>query len=161
MPDRDSQFLEIDAYVRYRIRDPKVFLENLRDEFTAGQRIGSLAISAIRDEVGVRDRRDIIGGDPITQSDGTIIVFPRQTEGSAPSREAMMQIVLQRIKSDIEEGFGVDIVDVRIKPGRLPHRGRGKRIRSDALRAPRFRRSGCVLRERKSTSLSRLTLPGE
>ncbi|CAI8016540.1 Protein HflK [Geodia barretti] len=67
MPDRDSQFLEIDAYVRYRIRDPKVFLENLRDEFTAGQRIGSLAISAIRDEVGVRDRRDIIGGDPITQ----------------------------------------------------------------------------------------------
>ena len=84
MPDRDSQFLEIDAYIRYRIRDPQVFLENLRDEFTAGQRIGSLAISAIRDEVGVRDRKDIIGGDTITQSDGTIIVRPRQTEEGEP-----------------------------------------------------------------------------
>ena len=115
MPDRDSNFLNIDAYVRYKIRDPKVFLENLRDESTAGLRIGTLAISAIRDEVGLRDRRDIIGGDPITQEDGTIIVFPRQSESGLPSREAMMQIVLQRIKSDIEEAFGVEIVDVRIK----------------------------------------------
>ena len=146
MPDRDSQFLEIDAYVRYRIRDPKVFLENLRDEFTAGQRIGSLAISAIRDEVGVRDRRDIIGGDPITQSDGTIIVFPRQTEGSAPSREAMMQIVLQRIKSDIEEGFGVDIVDVRIKRADFPTAAEASvfdRMRSErSVQAQRLRAEG-------------------
>ena len=59
MPDRDSQFLEIDAYVRYRITHPTLFLESLRDENNADRRIGDLAVSAIRDEVGVRDRRDI------------------------------------------------------------------------------------------------------
>lgn len=121
MPDRDSQFLEIDAYVRYRIRDPRVFLENLRDESTAGLRIGSLAISAIRDQVGLRDRKDIIGGgDPVTLEDGSIIVDPRVTEEGIPSREAMMRTVIQDIRARAEEDFGIEIVDVRIKRADFP-----------------------------------------
>ena len=122
MPDRDSQFLEIDAYVRYRIRNPKTFLENLRDESTAGLRVGNLAISAIRDQVGLKDRRDIIGGDPITQEDGTIIVNPRGTDG-IPTREAMMQEVLTDLRDRVGESFGedsVEIVDVRIKRADFP-----------------------------------------
>jgi membrane protease subunit HflC len=121
MPDRDSQFLEIDAYIRYRIRDPRVFLENLRDESTAGLRIGNLAISAIRDEVGLRDRKDIIGGgDPITLADGTIIVEPRLTEDGTASRVAMMKIVKADIKQRAEADFGVEIRDVRIKRADFP-----------------------------------------
>ena len=96
MPDRDSQFLEIDAYVRYLIDNPRTFLENLQNESTAGLRLGNLAISAIRDEVGLRDRKDIIGGDPITLDDGTITVEPRLSENGSPSREAMMVLVLER-----------------------------------------------------------------
>jgi len=123
MPDRDSQFLEIDAYVRYRIRNPQTFLENLRDESTAGLRIGSLAISAIRDQVGLKDRRDIIGGNPITQEDGTIIVQPRVEEDGRPTREAMLEIVLVDIRKRVDESFGedsVEIVDVRIKRADFP-----------------------------------------
>ena len=123
MPDRDSQFLDIDAYVRYRIKNPKTFLENLRDESTAGLRIGQLAISAIRDQVGLKDRRDIIGGDPVTLADGTIIVQPRVTEDGTATRAAMLEIVLLDIKKRAEESFGVDsidIVDVRIKRADFP-----------------------------------------
>ena len=98
MPDRDSQFLEIDAYIRYRISNPRVFLENLRDESTADLRIGNIAIVAIRDEVDLRERKDIIG-----------------TEEGIPTREAMMQLVLQRIKEVSETEFGVEIVDVSIE----------------------------------------------
>ncbi len=120
MPDRDSQFLEIDAYVRYRIRDPRLFLQNLRDESTAGSRIGGLAISAIRDEVGLRDRKDIIGGEPLTLEDGTIVVDPR-TEAGVPTREALLQIVLVDLRERVESNrFGVDILDVRIKRADFP-----------------------------------------
>jgi len=146
MPDRDSQFLEIDAYVRYVIENPRTFLENLRDESTAGLRLGNLAISAIRDEVGLRDRKDIIGGDPITLSDGTITVEPRLSEDGSPSREAMMVLVLERLREDAEEEFGVTIIDVRIKRADFPTAAENSvfdRMRSErSVQAQRLRAEG-------------------
>ncbi len=147
MPDRDSQFLEIDAYVRYKIRDPRLFLQNLRDESTAGLRIGNLAISAIRDEVGLRDRKDIIGGEPLTLDDGTIIVDPRETAEGIPTREAMLQKVLTDLKERVESNrFGVDILDVRIKRADFPAAAENsvfERMRSErSVQAQRLRAEG-------------------
>ena len=147
MPDRDSQFLEIDAYVRYKITNPTLFLESLRDETNASRRIGDLAVSAIRDEVGVRDRRDIIGGDPITQDDGTILVRPRQTDVGVPSREAMMQLALNSVKEDTQEQqWGVEVVDIRIKRADFPAAAEASvfdRMRSErSVQAQRLRAEG-------------------
>ena len=147
MPDRDSQFLDIDAYVRYKITDPTLFLESLRDETNANRRIGDLAVSAIRDEVGVRDRRDIIGGDPITQDDGTILVRPRQTDAGVPSREAMMQLALNSVKEDTQgQQWGVEVVDIRIKRADFPAAAEASvydRMRSErSVQAQRLRAEG-------------------
>ena len=147
MPDRDSQFLEIDAYVRYRIENPRLFLENLRDESTAGLRIGNLAISAIRDEVGTRDRRDVIGGEPVTLGDGTIIVDPRKTEEGIPTREAMLQKVLTDLRKRVDANqFGVTITDVRIKRADFPSAAENSvfdRMRSERdVQAQRLRAEG-------------------
>ena len=120
MPDKDSQFLEIDAYVRYKINNPRVFLENLRDELTAADRIGKIAIGAIREQVGQREQKEIIGGDPRTLEDGTIIVEPKLTENGTPTRQAMMDQILDRIKGDSEVAFGIEIRDVRIKRADFP-----------------------------------------
>ena len=146
MPDRDSQFLEIDAYVRYRITRPRTFLENLENESTASLRISNLAISAIRDEVGLRDRKDIIGGgDPITLADGSIIVEPRLTEDGVASREAMMQIVLEDVR-ERAEAFGIEILDVRIKRADFPSAVENsvfQRMRTErAVQAQRLRAEG-------------------
>ena len=147
MPDRDSQFLEIDAYVRYRITNPTLFLESLRDETNASRRIGDLAVSAIRDEVGVRDRRDIIGGDPITQDDGTIVVRPRQTTDGVPSREAMMQLALNSVREDTQgQQWGVEVVDIRIKRADFPTAAEASvfdRMRTErSVQAQRLRAEG-------------------
>ena len=160
MPDRDSQFLEIDAYIRYRISNPRVFLENLRDESTAGLRIGNLAISAIRDEVGLRDRKDITGGgDPITLEDGSIIVEPRLTEDGEPSRAAMMRTVLADIKARAEESFGVEIVDVRIKRADFPTAVENsvfQRMRTErSVQAQRLRAEGEELYLTKTADVNR------
>ena len=136
MPDKEKQNLEIDAYVRYKIVDPIQFIESLQDESTADLRIGNMAIGAIRDEVGLRDRTDIIGGNKAILADGTVTVAPRLTEDGTPSRQAMMQIVLAGLRESAEQGFGVEIVDVRIKRADFP-----STIESDVFNQMRTERS--------------------
>ena len=147
MPDKESQFLEIDAYVRYRITDPQSFLETLRDQDTASARIGNLAIAALRAEIGLRDRRDIIGGDPITLEDGTIIVQPRVNESSGSfAREELRSRVLERTKTTAEADFGVIIDDVRIKRSEFPSATEAsvfQRMRTErAVQAQKLRAEG-------------------
>ena len=124
MPDKDQQFLEIDAYVRYRILDPERFLLRLKDEFTAQNRIGNIVISELRRVVAASDRADIIGGIAETQEDGTIIVVPKLTPTDEETREALTRKVIdganQAVQSK-ETNFGVEVVDVRIKAADFPN----------------------------------------
>ena len=123
MPDKDQQFLEIDAYVRYRINDPRKFLERLRDEFTAADRIGRIVISELRRVVAASDRTEIIGGIAQSQPDGTLIVIPNRTEQGVDTREALTRQVLggsNAVVGSSENDFGIEIVDVRIKAADFP-----------------------------------------
>lgn len=123
MPDKDQQFLEIDAYVRYRINDPRKFLERLRDEFTAADRIGRIVISELRRVVAASDRTEIIGGIAQSQDDGTLIVIPNRTEEGVETREALTRQVLtdsNAVVGSSENDFGIEIVDVRIKAADFP-----------------------------------------
>ncbi len=123
MPDKDQQFLEIDAYVRYRINDPRKFLERLRDEFTAADRIGRIVISELRRVVAGSDRTEIIGGIAQSQEDGTLIVIPNRTSEGVETREDLTRQVLEgsnAVVGSIENDFGIDIIDVRIKAADFP-----------------------------------------
>jgi membrane protease subunit HflC len=123
MPDRDQQFLEIDAYVRYRINDPRKFLERLRDEFTAADRIGRIVISELRRVVAGSDRTEIIGGIAQSQEDGTLIVIPNRTSEGVETREDLTRQVLEgsnAVVGSTENDFGIDIIDVRIKAADFP-----------------------------------------
>ncbi len=143
-PDIESQFLDIDAYVRYRILEPRSFREVLTNEVTASARISQLVIAALREEVGQRRREEIIGGRPISLPDGTQRVDPIVEDGVF-AREQLTRnvraIVDQRAR---EQAFGVEIVDVRIKRADFPDsiietvftRMRSERlIQANALRA--------------------------
>lgn len=123
MPDREQQFLEIDAYVRYRITDPRKFLERLRDEFTAADRIGRIVMSELRRVVAGADRTEIIGGIAQTQGDGTLIVTPNKTTEGVYTREALTKQVLRdsnKVIGSVDSDFGIEIVDVRIKAADFP-----------------------------------------
>ena len=123
MPDREQQFLEIDAYVRYRITDPRKFLERLRDEFTAADRIGRIVMSELRRVVAGADRTEIIGGIAQSQADGTLIVTPNKTADGVYTREALTKQVLRdsnQVIGSSDSDFGIQIVDVRIKAADFP-----------------------------------------
>lgn len=143
-PDIESQFLDIDAYVRYRITDPRSFREVLSNEITAGDRISNLVVAALREEVGMRNREEIIGGNPIDLADGTQKVEPI-VQGGVFAREQLTRKVRDVADARAkEQAFGISIVDVRIKRAEFPDsivgtvftRMRSEReIQANALRA--------------------------
>jgi len=143
-PDIQSQFLDIDAYVRYRITDPRSFREVLSNEVTAGDRISNLVVAALREEVGMRDREEIIGGNPIDLADGTQEVEPIVQNGVFAREELTRKVRDVADARAKEQAFGISIVDVRIKRAEFPDsivgtvftRMRSEReIQANALRA--------------------------
>jgi membrane protease subunit HflC len=144
MPDVDSQFLDIDAYVRYRILDPRAFRETLVNELTASSRIGAITIAQLRQEIGGRIRTDIIGGESTDLPDGTKEVDARLIDG-IPTREAITRLVRDRTQTEANR-FGVEIVDVRIKRADFPQAVEANvfnRMRTErAVQAERLRAEG-------------------
>lgn len=123
MPDREQQFLEIDAYLRYKITDPRLFFVKLTNESTASSRIGNIAVSELRRVVAQLDRTDVIGGVTETQEDGTVLVNPKKTPEGVDTREALTREVLagvDRVVNSPENDFGVRIIDVQIKRADFP-----------------------------------------
>ena len=144
MPDKDSQFLNVDAYVRYRITGPRAFREQLVNEPQAAQRIGSIVIAELRAEIGLRGRAEIIGGQIIDQMDGTVLVEATTINGVA-SRESITLIVKERSQARVK-GLGVVIEDVRIKRADFPQAVEANvfnRMRTErAVQANRLRAEG-------------------
>ena len=123
MPDVDNQFLRMDAYVRYRIQDPRKFLEKLRDELTAESRIGAIVIAALRDEVGRSTQPEIIGGELLGIDEDRTVVRPLENENGVATRAVIVEAARVAADNTVkapENDFGIEIVDVRIKRADFP-----------------------------------------
>ena len=147
MPDVDNQFLEMDAYVRYQITDPRKFIQTLRNEVSAASTIGQIVIAALRNEVGLSTQEEIIGGRLLEIQQDRTVVEALLTADGVPTRLAI--VTAARLSADTavnapENDFGVRIVDVRIKRADFPEtteenifsRMRSERqVQADRLRA--------------------------
>jgi len=123
MPDAENQFLDIDAFVRYRIVDARRFLETLANEEAAAFRLGAIVTAEMRAEVGRSVRSDIIGGEISVDETGVPIVKARLDSNGVPSREALVRRVMARSNERVnrpENNFGVTIDDIRIKRTDFP-----------------------------------------
>ena len=147
MPDVDNQFLEVDAYVRYRITDPQKFIERLRNEVSAATTIGQIVIAALRNEIGLSTQPEIIGGRLLgIEEDRTIVETLLKADGT-PTRLAIVEAARASADARVqaaENDFGIQIVDVRIKRADFPeateenifNRMRSERqVQGDRLRA--------------------------
>ena len=93
----DQKRLVVDAFARYKITNPLLFYQAVRDEAGANSRINSVMDSAMRGVLGsstfievVKDRRD-----------------------------ELMRAIAERVSGEVRD-FGIEIVDVRIKRADLP-----------------------------------------
>ncbi len=94
---RDKKALVVDSYARFRITDPLMFFQTLKDMPRAHARLDNIIASALREAVATHDQSDII------------------TE----KREPIMKEVAEEVRLK-SAAFGVEIVDVRIKRSDFP-----------------------------------------
>jgi len=137
--DRDINILEIDVYGRFRINDPRAFLQTLTTEENARTILAQRINSSLRAEVAERSREQIIGGnveldasgEPVTDDEGNSQVLPTN------SRTELLQDVIAAVQESLADespSFGVEMIDVRIKRADFPQEVAGRifeRMRSD------------------------------
>lgn len=95
----DQERLMVDAFVRYRITDPRQFYRTLGQETVAKDRLKSIVNAALRETVGRTTSEALISA----------------------RRAAVMAEIRQQVSRQVEASdFGVQIIDVRIKRADLP-----------------------------------------
>ena len=137
--DRDINILEIDVYGRFRINDPRAFLQTLTTEENARSILAQRINSSLRAEVPERSREEIIGGDveldesgePVTDDEGNSRVQPTN------SRTELLEDVIAAVQANLAQedpSFGVEMIDIRVKRADFPQEVAGRifeRMRSD------------------------------
>ncbi len=137
--DQDINILEIDVYGRFRISNPRQFLQVVNTEENARRILAQRINSSLRAVVANRTREEIIGGDveldesgePVTDDEGNSRVRPTD------SRTVLLQEVLASVQADLAQEdppFGVEMIDIRIKRADFPQEVAGRifeRMRSD------------------------------
>ncbi len=91
--------LEVDAFARYRIIDPRLYFERLRDERIANDRLGSLLNATMRSVLG-------------TVKISTLLSLERVN---------VMGKIRDMLNNEGKD-FGIEIVDVRIRRSDLPQK---------------------------------------
>lgn len=93
----DQKRLVVDAYTRYRIKDPLQFFTSLRDSRRANSRLAAIVSSSMRSVVGEAPFEDIV----------------------RTRRDELMTKIRELVNEQTYD-FGIEIVDVRIRRADLP-----------------------------------------
>lgn len=93
----DKKRLVVDAFARYRIVDPLMFFQSVRDQRIANSRIGAILEASLRRVLGAASFQSVV----------------------RDRRDELMRTILSQVNQESKE-FGVEIVDVRIKRVDLP-----------------------------------------
>lgn len=117
IPTRDKKFIEIDTYARWRISDPLVFFQSVRDERGAQSRLDDIIDGETRNAIANYDLEEVVRS--------TNRVFEETEEaGVLTEREEVVTIQTGRDKitgiilnasSIITPAIGIELKDVRIK----------------------------------------------
>jgi len=95
----DQERLVVDAFVRYRITDPRQFYKTLRDETVARDRLERIVNASLRQTIGRANSEEVIAG----------------------KRAVVMAAIRDEVGRQVKASdLGVQIIDVRIRRADLP-----------------------------------------
>jgi membrane protease subunit HflC len=124
----DKKNLVVDNYARWRIVDPLLFMQTVRDENGAQARLDDIIYSELRVELGKHDLQEVV----------------------STAREQLMKIVTDRCDERARD-YGISIVDVRIKRADLPEEN--ERFVYERMRAERRRKANMYRSEGEEEAL--------
>ncbi len=117
IPTKDKKFIWIDTYARWRISDPLVFFQRVRDERGAQTRIDDIIDGETRNAIANYDLIEIVRSTnrefEVTE-ETTVLENIEAIEEIEIGRERISEIILEN-SSEITPEFGVELKDVKIK----------------------------------------------
>ncbi len=117
IPTKDKKFIWVDTYARWRISDPLVFFQRLRDERGAQSRIDDIIDGQTRNVIANFDLIEIVRSSnrefELTEELAILDIAAAIPEIET-GRERIAQIILEK-SSEITPELGVELRDVKIK----------------------------------------------
>ncbi len=117
IPTKDKKYIWIDTYARWRISDPLIFFQRVRDERGAQSRVDDIVDGETRNAIANFDLIEIVRSSnrefEVTEEMAILDVasiIPKIETG----RNKIAQIILNKA-SEITPEFGVELMDVKIK----------------------------------------------
>ena len=117
IPTKDKRYIWVDTYARWRISDPLIFFQRVRDERGAQSRIDDIVDGETRNAIANFELIEIVRSSNREFEETEEIIILEGAEEIPPiemGREKIAELILQR-SSEITPEFGVELRDVRIK----------------------------------------------
>ena len=116
VPTRDKRFIWVDTYARWRISNPLLFFQRLRDERGAETRISAILDGETRNAVARHDLVEVVRNSN-RAPDEILLDAEEETailEQIQLGREAITREILEAAQSSFND-LGIEILDVRFK----------------------------------------------
>ena len=117
VPTKDKRFIVVDTYARWRISDPLLFFQRLRDERGAQSRLDDIIDGETRNAVAAHNLVEIVRSsnrdvqiDPDLAMEEQATKLPEVKVG----RQGIMTLILAEVQKRITD-LGIEVVDVRFK----------------------------------------------
>lgn len=121
IPTRGEQFISVDTTARWRIADPLVFLQRVRDERGAINRLNDVLDSVVRDHISATELAEIVRSHDweVTAEDLKRALAAEDEEEDllqkvAVGREQLVASILETAQKQMHT-YGIVLEDIRIK----------------------------------------------
>ncbi len=127
VPTKDKTYIWVDTYARWRISDPIVYFQTVKDEFAALKRLDDIIDPAVRDLISSYSLVESVRNTDRPMDTFDVVAAANSnsdSEGEKPKRLVRYKVDLGRdeIARQIEkqareklERFGIEVVDMKIK----------------------------------------------
>ncbi|MFC2167446.1 protease modulator HflC [Acidobacteriota bacterium] len=117
IPTKDKKFIWIDTYARWKISDPLVFFQRVRDERGAQSRLDDIIDGETRNAIANYDLVEVVRSSnrpfEVTEEAG-VLTEREEVAAIETGRDAITEIILAA-SSVITPEFGIELKDVRVK----------------------------------------------
>ncbi len=120
IPTKGREFIWVDTTARWRIADPKKFLESVATEAGARSRLNDIIDSVVRDQVSGSELVELVRSASWVVPEGEILeevpaeVREELKKQVVRGREEITRTILAEARKVIPQ-YGIELVDVRIK----------------------------------------------
>lgn len=117
IPTKDKRFIWVDSYARWRIHDPLLFFQRLRDERGAQSRLDDILDGETRNVIANHDLVEVVRSTNRELQFGEIAEEVLDTEAQIEikhGREKITRIIIENASPKLTE-LGIELLDLRLK----------------------------------------------